>query len=56
MSSQAKYQQVADRIRQAIRKGEYLPGSHAIYWQKPEECGKLVKDFLDGIKASDKGN
>jgi GntR family transcriptional regulator len=27
MSSQAKYQQVADRIRQAIRKGEYLPGS-----------------------------
>lgn len=26
MSSQAKYQQVADIIRQAIRKGEYLPG------------------------------
>lgn len=27
MSSQAKYQQVADRIRKAIRKGAYLPGS-----------------------------
>ena len=27
MSSQAKYQQVADIIRQAIRQGEYLPGS-----------------------------
>ena len=26
MSSQAKYQQVADIIRQAIRQGEYLPG------------------------------
>lgn len=27
MSSRAKYQQVADRICQAIRQGEYLPGS-----------------------------
>ncbi|MBR6403032.1 MAG: alpha/beta hydrolase [Eubacterium sp.] len=28
---------------------KYLPGNHAIYWQKPEECGKLVKDFIDGL-------
>ena len=37
----------ADRLGNC--KIEYLPGSHAIYWQKPEECGKLVKDFLDGL-------
>lgn len=24
-----------------------LPGDHAIYEQKPEECGKIVKEFID---------
>ncbi|MGN0400791.1 MAG: alpha/beta hydrolase [Acetatifactor sp.] len=26
-----------------------LPGDHAIYEQKPEECGKIVKEFIDGL-------
>ena len=28
-----------------------LPGIHAIYEQKPDACGKLVKDFLDALPA-----
>lgn len=28
-----------------------LPGDHAIYEQRPEECGKVVKDFIDGLDA-----
>lgn len=28
---------------------EALPGDHMIYTQKPEECGKLVKDFIDEL-------
>lgn len=26
-----------------------LPGDHMIYEQRPEECGKLIKDFIDGL-------
>lgn len=26
-----------------------LPGDHMIYEQKPEECGRLIKDFIDGL-------
>lgn len=26
-----------------------LPGDHMIYEQKPEECGKLIKDFIDRL-------
>lgn len=26
-----------------------LPGDHAIYEQKPEECGKIIKEFIDGL-------
>lgn len=26
-----------------------LPGDNMIYTQKPAECGKIVKDFLDGL-------
>ena len=26
-----------------------LAGDHMIYEQKPEECGMLVKDFIDGL-------
>ena len=29
-----------------------LPGDHMIYEQKPEECGKLIKDFIDGLDRS----
>lgn len=27
-----------------------LAGDHMIYEQKPEECGKIVKDFIDGLE------
>lgn len=26
-----------------------LPGDHMIYEQKPEACGQLIKDFIDGL-------
>lgn len=26
-----------------------LGGDHQIYQQKPEECGKIIKDFIDGL-------
>lgn len=26
-----------------------LAGDHMIYEQKPEECGRLIKDFIDGV-------
>lgn len=26
-----------------------LAGDHAIYEQKPEECGKIIKEFIDGL-------
>lgn len=26
-----------------------LPGDHMIYEQKPDECGKIIKDFIDGL-------
>jgi len=26
-----------------------LPGEHTIYMQKPDECGRLVRDFLDSL-------
>lgn len=28
-----------------------LAGDHMIYEQKPDECGKILKDFLDGLEA-----
>lgn len=28
-----------------------LPGIHAIYEQKPDACGRIVKDFLDALPA-----
>ena len=27
-----------------------LGGDHMIYEQKPEECGKIIKDFIDGLE------
>ena len=30
-------------------KVELLPGDHMIYEQKPDECGKMIKEFLDGL-------
>ena len=29
-----------------------LGGDHMIYEQKPEECGKIAKEFIDSLKAS----
>lgn len=26
-----------------------LPGDHMIYEQSPEECGKIIKEFIDGL-------
>jgi len=31
-----------------------LPGIHAIYEQKPDACGKLVKDFLSALPAPER--
>ena len=28
----------------------YLPGSHMIYEQKPDECGKIIDEFIDGLR------
>ena len=28
---------------------EYMPGSHFIYKTEPEKCGKIIKEFLDGL-------
>ena len=25
------------------------PGDHMIYEQKPVECGRIVRDFIDGL-------
>lgn len=30
---------------------KYLAGDHMIYEQKPEECGALVKEFLDSLEG-----
>ena len=27
----------------------FLPGDHMIYEQKPVECGRIVRDFIDGL-------
>lgn len=27
-----------------------LPGDHYIFMQKPEECGQIIKDFIDGLE------
>jgi len=29
-----------------------LPGDHMIYEMKPEACGKLIKEFTDGLPAA----
>ncbi|MBR1529573.1 MAG: alpha/beta hydrolase [Oscillospiraceae bacterium] len=26
-----------------------LPGSHFIHWEKPEECGEIIRDFLNNL-------
>ncbi len=26
-----------------------LPGDHLIYEQKPDECGQIIRDFIDGL-------
>ena len=26
-----------------------LPGDHLIYEQKPNECGQIIRDFIDGL-------
>ena len=28
-----------------------LPGDHMIYEQKPEECGQIIKNFIDGLNG-----
>ena len=28
-----------------------LPGDHLIYEQKPDECGSMIKGFIDGLDA-----
>ena len=30
-------------------KNENKPGDHMIYEQKPVECGRIVRDFIDGL-------
>ena len=27
-----------------------LPGDHLIYEQKPDECGQIIRDFIDGLE------
>ena len=27
-----------------------LGGDHMIYEQKPEECGKIIKNFINGLE------
>ena len=27
-----------------------LPGDHLIYEQKPDECGQIIIDFIDGLE------
>lgn len=27
-----------------------LPGDHLIYEQKPDECGQIMRDFMDGLE------
>jgi len=29
-----------------------LPGEHMIYMQKPDACGRIIKDFLDALPSS----
>ncbi len=26
-----------------------LPGNHFIYEQKPDKCGQIIRDFIDGL-------
>ena len=26
-----------------------LPGGHLIYEQKPDECGQIIREFIDGL-------
>jgi hypothetical protein len=28
-----------------------LGGAHLIYVQKPEECGEVIKSFIDGLDS-----
>ena len=30
-----------------------LPGDHLIYEQKPDECGQIIRDFIDGLDQKD---
>ena len=34
-------------------KVELLGGDHQIYQQRPDECAKILKDFVDGLDKKD---